>query len=158
MVKDVVTIHSDQTILTAAKMMNENGIGCLVVLENDRAVGIITERDLLERVIMVSADPAKTLTGQIMSKPLVTVEPEIMLEDAVELMFQHKIKKLPVVEKRDTDTRLVGLVTLTDIARIHPALMKTMRKLFEESSEIPPKNMENGINFYIVSAVHTRAF
>jgi len=150
MVKDVVTIHSDQTILTAAKMMNENVIGCLVVLENDRAVGIITERDLLERVIMVSADPAKTLTGQIMSKPLVTVEPETMLEDAVELMFQHKIKKLPVVEKRDTDTRLVGLVTLTDIARIHPALMKTMRKLFEESSEIPPKNMEKVMNFYIV--------
>ena len=150
MVKDVVTIQSDQTILNAANIMNENKIGCLVVLENGRAVGIVTERDLLERVIAASADPAKTLVGQVMSKPLVTVEPETMLEEAVELMFQHKIKKLPVVERGDTDTKLVGLVTLTDIARIHPALMKTMRKLFEESSEIPPKNMEKVMNFYIV--------
>lgn len=150
MVKDVVTIQSDQTILNAANIMNENKIGCLVVLENGRAVGIVTERDLLERVIAVSADPAKTLVRQVMSKPLVTVEPETMLEEAVELMFQHKIKKLPVVERGDTDTRLVGLVTLTDIARIHPALMKTMRKLFEESNEIPPKNMEKVMNFYIV--------
>jgi CBS domain-containing protein len=150
MVKDVVTIQSDQTILNAANIMNENKIGCLVVLENGRAVGIITERDLLERVIAVSADPVKTTVGQVMSKPLVTVEPETMLEEAVELMFQHRIKKLPVVEKDDTETRLVGLVTLTDIARIHPALMKTMRKLFEESSETPPKNMEKVMNFYIV--------
>ncbi|OGD58710.1 hypothetical protein A3K78_09555 [Candidatus Bathyarchaeota archaeon RBG_13_52_12] len=150
MVKDVVTIQSDQTILNAANIMNENKIGCLVVLENGRAVGIVTERDLLERVIAASADPAKTLVGQVMSKPLVTVEPETMLEEAVELMFQHRIKKLPVVERGDTDTKLVGLVTLTDIARIHPALMKTMRKLFEESSEIPPKNMEKVMNFYIV--------
>jgi CBS domain-containing protein len=150
MVKDVVTIQSDQTILNAANIMNENKIGCLVVLENGRAVGIVTERDLLERVIAVSADPVKTTVRQVMSKPLVTVEPETMLEEAVDIMFQHKIKKLPVMERGDTDSRLVGLVTLTDIARIHPALMKTMRKLFEESSEPPPKNMEKVMNFYIV--------
>jgi CBS domain-containing protein len=150
MVKDVVTIQSDQTILNAANIMNENKIGCLVVLENGRAVGIVTERDLLERVIAVSADPVKTTVRQVMSKPLVTVEPETMLEEAVEIMFQHKIKKLPVMERGDTDSRLVGLVTLTDIARIHPALMKTMRKLFEESSEPPPKNIEKVMNFYIV--------
>jgi CBS domain-containing protein len=150
MVKDVVTIQSDQTILNAANIMNENKIGCLVVLENGRAVGIVTERDLLERVIAVSVDPVKTTVRQVMSKPLVTVEPETMLEEAVEIMFQHKIKKLPVMERGDTDSRLVGLVTLTDIARIHPALMKTMRKLFEESSEPPPKNMEKVMNFYIV--------
>jgi CBS domain-containing protein len=130
--------------------MNENKIGCLVVLENGRAVGIVTERDLLERVIAVSVDPVKTTVRQVMSKPLVTVEPETMLEEAVEIMFQHRIKKLPVMERGDTDSRLVGLVTLTDIARIHPALMKTMRKLFEESSEPPPKNMEKVMNFYIV--------
>jgi CBS domain-containing protein len=150
MVKDVVTIQSDQTILNAANIMNENKIGCLVVLENGRAVGIVTERDLLERVIAVSVDPVKTTVRQVMSKPLVTVEPETMLEEAVEIMFQHRIKKLPVMERGDTDSRLVGLVTLTDIARIHPALMKTMRKLFEESSEPPPKNMEKVMNFYIV--------
>jgi CBS domain-containing protein len=130
--------------------MNENGIGCLVVLENGRAIGIVTERDMLERMIAVSADPVKTLVGEIMSKPAVTVEPETELEEAVELMFKHKIKKLPVVEGSGSETKLVGLVTLTDIARIHPAIMETLRKLFEERSEVPPKHMEKVMNFYIV--------
>ena len=150
MVKEVVTIESDQTVLNAVNSMNENKIGCLVVLENDRVVGIVTERDLLERVIAVPADPVKTFVEQVMSKPVVTVEPETILEEAVELMFEHRIKKLPVVERINTDAKLVGLVTLTDIARIHPALMKTMRKLFEDRSETPPKQMEKVMNFYIV--------
>jgi CBS domain-containing protein len=150
MVRDVVSIQSDQTVLNAVNLMNENKIGCLVVLENSRVVGIVTERDMLERVIAVSAEPAKILVGQVMSKPVVTVEQETLLEEAVELMFKHRIKKLPVLERGDTDARLVGLVTLTDIARIHPALMKTMRRLFEDRSETPPRQMEKVINFYIV--------
>jgi CBS domain-containing protein len=150
MVKDVVSIQSDQTVLNAVNLMNENKIGCLVVLENGIVVGIVTERDMMERVVAVSAEPAKTFVRQVMSKPVVTVEPETLLEEAVELMFEHRIKKLPVVERSDTDARLVGLVTLTDIARIHPALMKTMRKLFEDRSETPPRQMEKVMNFYIV--------
>lgn len=150
MVRDVVSIQSDQTVLNAVNLMNENKIGCLVVLENSRVVGIVTERDMLERVIAVSAEPAKILVGQVMSKPVVTVEQETLLEEAVELMFKHRIKKLPVLERGDTDARLVGLVTLTDIARIHPALMKTMRRLFEDRSETPPRQMEKVMNFYIV--------
>ena len=150
MVRDVVSIQSDQTVLNAVNLMNENKIGCLVVLENGRVVGIVTERDMLERVIAVSAESAKTLVGQVMSKPVVTVEQETLLEEAVELMFKHRIKKLPVLERGDTDARLVGLVTLTDIARIHPALMKTMKKLFEDRSETPPRQMEKVMNFYIV--------
>ena len=150
MVRDVVSIQSDQTVLNAVNLMNENKIGCLVVLENGRVVGIVTERDMLERVIAVSAEPAKTFVGQVMSKPVVTVEQETSLEEAVELMFEHRIKKLPVMERGDTDARLVGLVTLTDISRIHPALMKIMRKLFEDRSETPPRQMEKVMNFYIV--------
>ena len=147
MVKEVVTIQSDQTIQAAVKIMNENRIGSLVVLENGLVAGMVTERDMLERVIAVSADPVKTLVWQVMSTPVVTIEPETMVEEAVELMFKHKIKKLPVVE---VDGQLVGLVTLTDIARIYPALMSTLRKHFEEKCEAPPKQMEKVMNFYIV--------
>jgi CBS-domain-containing membrane protein len=103
---------------------------------------------MLERVIVAAADPEKTIVEQIMSKPVVTVEPETMLDDAVELMFKHRIKKLPVVEGRDG--KLVGLVTLTDIARINPALMKTLRELFEARNEAPPRSVEKVMNFYIV--------
>ena len=123
MVTNVVTLHADQTVKHAARVMGEYGIGCLVILEDGGAVGMVTERDMLNRVIAVAADPEKTLVGQIMSKPVVTVEPDTMLEDAVELMFKHRIKKLPVVERSGVERKLVGLVTLTDIARLHPALM-----------------------------------
>lgn len=148
MVTGVVTVQSDQTVRQAARLMNDYGIGCLVILEGDRAIGIVTERDMLERVIVAAADPEKTIVEQIMSKPVVTVEPETMLDDAVELMFKHRIKKLPVVEGRDG--KLVGLVTLTDIARINPALMKTLRELFEARNEAPPRSVEKVMNFYIV--------
>jgi CBS-domain-containing membrane protein len=85
-----------------------------------------------------------------MSKPVVTVKPDVELEAAVELMFKHRIKKLPVVEEREGKSVLVGLVTLTDIARLHPALIETLKKLFQMVGEAPPKSIEKVIGYYIV--------
>jgi len=150
MVTNVVTLQSDQTVKDAARLMSEYGIGCLVILEDGRAVGMVTERNMLDRVIAVAADPEKTLVGQIMSKPVVTVEPDTVLEDAVKLMFNHRIKKLPVVERSGAESKLVGLVTLTDIARLHPALIEMLKGLFETMRENPPKHMEKVMNYYIV--------
>jgi CBS domain-containing protein len=150
MVDKVITIRSDENARLAARTMGEHSIGCLVVLENGKVFGIVTERDLLDRVLAVAADPEKTQIRQVMSTPLVTVRPDMDLEEAVEVMFRHRIKKLPVVEEREGKRVLVGLVTLTDIARLHPALIKTLRKFFEMIGEAPPKSMEKVMNFYIV--------
>ncbi len=150
MVKKVVTLQSDQTVQHAAALMGEHRIGCLVVLEDSRVVGMVTERDLLDRVLTVAADPEKILVKQIMSKPVVTVKPDMELEAAVELMFKRRIKKLPVVEERGGKGVLVGLVTLTDIARLYPALIKTLKKFFQMIGEAPPKSMEKVMNYYVV--------
>lgn len=150
MVKKVIVIRSDQTVKHAAQMMNQFGIGCLVVLKDNRVVGMLTERDLLNRAIAAAVNPETTLVDQVMSSPVVTVGPEMSLEDAVELMFKHKIKKLPVVEQKVDEIRLVGLVTLTDIARLYPALIKTLKKFFEMIGEEPPRHLEKVMNFYIV--------
>jgi CBS-domain-containing membrane protein len=150
MVDKVVTIQSDETAQLAARVMGEHDIGCLVVLEDSRVLGIVTERDLLNRVLAVAADPEKTLVKQVMSTPVVTVGPDTDLEAAVEMMFKQRIKKLPVVEEREEKRVLVGLVTLTDIARLHPALIKTLRKFFEMIGEPPPKSMEKVMNYYVV--------
>jgi CBS domain-containing protein len=150
MVKKAVTVESDQTAQHAAAIMGEHRIGCLVVQMDNQVVGIVTERDLLNRVLAIAADPKKTLVKQIMSKPVVTVKPDVELEVAVELMFKHRIKKLPVVEEREGKSVLVGLVTLTDVARLHPALIKTMKKLFQMIGETPPKSIEKVMNYYIV--------
>jgi predicted transcriptional regulator len=79
-----------------------------------------------------------------MSSPLVVVEPSMDLEEAVRLMFQMKIKKLPVVDGK----RLVGLVTLTDIARFQPQMIKILKQL--AIRQAAPKSMKKVIDYYVV--------
>jgi len=144
MVEDVITVDSDASVMEAVKLMNKNEIGCLIVIRREKAVGIITERDLLKRVIAKLRDPKKTKVRQIMTKPLVIGDPNMDLEDATKLMFERKIKKLPVIEGR----RLVGLVSLTDIARFQPQMMKILKKLSAQYT--PPKRLQKVLSYYVV--------
>ena len=150
MVKNVVTVEAGYTVKHAAYIMNRFGIGCVVVLEEENVVGIITERDLLRKIVAVAKDPEKTFVREIMSKPVIVGGPDTPLEDAVKLMFKHKIKKLPVVEEYRGKTNLVGLVTLTDIARLQPKLIETLKELFAQAREATPKSMQKVLNYFIV--------
>lgn len=143
MVKEVVTIDSDSSVKRAAQIMNNFEIGCVIAVRRGKAMGIVTERDLLKRVIADSRDSAKIKIKDIMTSPLVITEPSMDLAEAVRLMFQMKIKKLPVVEGR----KLVGLVTLTDIARFQPEIMSILRQLAEKQAA--PKSMTKVIEFYV---------
>jgi len=113
MVKNVITVETEATVKEAAKLMNAHEIGCLIVMNRGKPVGIVTEMDMLKRVLLKSRDPRKTKVSQIMSKPLVVGEPQTDVRDAVRLMVEGKIKRLPIVE----DGNLLGLVTFTDIVR-----------------------------------------
>lgn len=144
MIESVVTVDVDSSVMKAVKIMNEHEIGCLVVTRRGRAVGIITERDLLVRVIGKSRSPGKTKVREIMTKPLIAGQPEMDLEDATRLMFQKKIKKLPVVDHG----RLLGLITLTDVARFQPQMIRILKKLSTQVSA--PKRMEKVVNYYVV--------
>ncbi len=144
MVREVITIDENATVREAAEVMNKFEIGCLIAVRKGKAVGIITERDLLKRVVSEAKDVNKTRVKDVMSSPLVVVEPDLDLEEAVKLMFQMKIKKLPVVDGK----RLVGLVSLTDIARFQPQMMKILKQL--AAKHAPPKSMKKVIDYYIV--------
>ena len=98
MVEGVITIDADAPVIKAVRIMNENEIGCLIVTRKGKAIGIITERDLLKRVIGKSKNPKTTKVREIMTKPLIAGHPDMDLEEATKLMFKMKIKKLPVVE------------------------------------------------------------
>lgn len=114
MVKDVVTISAaEASAQDAAKAMNEKGIGCLVAVDKDAVIGILTERDLLKRIVETCRNPKETKVSQIMTRDIITGNPDMELVEATRLMFKNKIKKLPIVEK----DQLVGLITLTDVAR-----------------------------------------
>jgi len=140
MVGEVVTIEANVTVRKAVRLMNNREIGCLVVVQNGKPTGIVTERDMLKRVLVASRDPRAVEVGEIMSKPLLFMEPEKEIEDAVKLMFKHKIKKLPVVE----NGRLVGLVTLTDLIR-SPEVTKWLERFPLKKT---PRRMKKVIDVY----------
>ena len=153
MVKKVFTVDADESIRHAADLMSRHGIGCLVVTENKaegNIAGILTESDILGRVVAVGAIPGETRVRVVMSRPLVVASPELPLEDAVRLMFLHKVKKLPIMDNESGSERLVGLVTLTDIAGVQPALIATLKELYEEKGEAPPQSIKKVMRYYIV--------
>ena len=144
MVTNVVTVDVGVNVRKAVERMNKREIGCLVVLEKGNFVGILTERDVLTRVVAKARNPDKTLVGDVMSKPLIVVGPEASLEEALELMFEKRVKKLTVVK----DKKLVGLITMTDIARVHTAMVEHMKRLAAKYDL--PKRMEKVIHYYVV--------
>ncbi|MDH5664239.1 MAG: CBS domain-containing protein, partial [Candidatus Bathyarchaeota archaeon] len=111
------------------------------------AVGIITERDVLKRVVSKSKDPEVTKVSEIMSKPLIVGGPDMYVEDAARIMFKRNIKKLPIRK----NGQLVGLITLSDIARvahIEPQIVKVIEEL-RKKGWLPPKRMKKVVDFYI---------
>ncbi|MEM0357314.1 MAG: CBS domain-containing protein [Candidatus Bathyarchaeia archaeon] len=144
MITDVVTVEPNVNVRRAVRAMNDFEIGCLIVVEAGRVVGVLTERDVLKRVVDEGRNPDKTLVKEVMSKPPITINPDADLEDAIELMFKHKIKKLPVVE----NGKLVGLVTFTDLVRAQPALIRAIKR-FMEVYEVP-KSLSKVVKYYVV--------
>jgi len=148
MVKDVVTIDSNATISEATKRMDINEIGCLIVIQQGKVVGIVTERDVLRKVVEEGKNPRKTKICEIMSRRLIVGTPQMEIPDAVRLMLQKKIKKLPIV----VDGKIMGLVTLTDIARttkIEPQMLGVIKEL-RKTGWLPPKHMKKVLDFYVV--------
>jgi len=113
MIDKVVTVEPNATVKKAVELMNLHDIGCIVIVHSGKPVGIMTERDMLKRIIHKSRNPARTKVVDVMSKPLVTASPDMRAGDAAKLMFERNVKKLPVVE----NGRLVGLVSITDLLR-----------------------------------------
>ncbi len=140
MVEDVITVENKATIKKAAELMNEHEIGCLIVVKKGKPAGIVTERDMLKRILLESRDPTKIKVNEIMSKPLIVGKPEMEIEDAVKLMFKRNIKKLPVANKNN----LVGLVTLTDLVRSEQ-IIKMLKNL---PSEETPKRMKKVVDYF----------
>ena len=114
MVKEIITVNPTTKIRDAVELMNKNQIGCLVVTRKGKPVGIMTERDVLKKIVCRCKNPEQTRVSEIMSKPLIVGRVDMDWLEAVKLMLDRNIKKLPILD----DERLVGLVTLTDIARM----------------------------------------
>jgi CBS domain-containing protein len=108
------TVSSDVTVVEAARVMRDDDFGLVPVVDGDRLVGTVTDRDIAIRVVAEERDPSSTTVREIASADLVTIDPEQELGEALRLMAQHQVRRLPVVEE---DGRLVGIVAQADVAR-----------------------------------------
>lgn len=108
------TIEPNQSVVEAARIMKQEDAGVIPVTENGRLTGMVTDRDIAIRVVAEGKDPQSTTVGEVASTNLVTLDPQQDLDEALRLMAQHQVRRLPVVEE---DGRLVGVVAQADIAR-----------------------------------------
>jgi CBS domain-containing protein len=112
MTTNVITIGVNETALYAAKLMHQQDVGDLVVMEGNVPKGIVTERDLVRRV-MALKKPLETKVSEIMTNPLITIEDNASLRDAARKMVKYKIRRLPVTK----NTVLVGIIVASDFAK-----------------------------------------
>ncbi len=118
MTRNVITIDASNSVFDACMMYKEKKVGCLVVVDHETCVGIVTERDLIERSVRARRDPDTTQVSEIMSSGIKVVNELDTVEKALDTMRRYKIKKLPVISAE----KVVGIITMTDIAKARPDL------------------------------------
>ena len=112
MQKNVITIQEDKTALDAAKLISEKDISFLVIVKDGKPIGVITERDFVRKIAAQDKQASLILLSEIMSYKFRWVEPSTEIEDAVQKMLNHNVRRLIVLE----DEKLVGVITQTDLA------------------------------------------
>ena len=125
------SIGPSASVVEAARLMRDEHIGSLPITDGDTLVGVITDRDITTRVVAEAADLATTSVGDVYSQNLISVQPDKGLEEALQLMARHQVRRLPVVE----NGRLVGIVAQADIALSLSGDEKKTGELVEAISE-----------------------
>ncbi len=125
MTRKVVSINCNKTVYDACKIYSKHHVGSLVVMDKEIIVGIVTERDTIERVIVENKDPKKTKVRDIMTPNIKTVHALAPIEKAAQIMKEYKIKKLPVI----LNNEIVGIITETDLTRTIDAYSEAVKEL-----------------------------
>jgi CBS domain-containing protein len=107
-------VETSTSVAEAAKLLKSENVGSLPVTEGDRLVGMVTDRDIVVRVVAEGKDVQSATVGEIASRDLVTIDPQQDLDEALRLMAKHQVRRLPVVEE---DGRLVGILAQADVAQ-----------------------------------------
>ena len=114
MTSNPCSIDATQTVAYAARMLRDEDVGVAPIVEGEKLVGVLTDRDIAIRVVAEGRDPQSTTVREVVSSDLVTIDPQQNLDEALRLMAKHQVRRLPVVEE---DGRLVGIVSQADVAR-----------------------------------------
>ncbi len=125
MSKDVKVVRPDSSVKEVVANMNKFNIGSIVVVQGDKPVGVISERDILRRVVELCLAPESLTARQVMTSPVVTIGEMASIDEAAKLMAKKKVRKIPVMNKQ----KLVGIVTFTDIVTKVLTTLSTLEEL-----------------------------
>ena len=140
MSRPVITAGESDSVAEAAKLMTKHNVGCVLVSgKAGNTVGIITERDIVQRVAAKNTLPSEVKVGGIMSKPVITINWAAGITEAAKLMNQRKIRRLAVME----NGKLIGVLTMKDILEVTPALMDLMSERTRVGVGRPPRGSTN---------------
>jgi len=122
-----IKVRPTITVLEAAKLMKEKKIGNVLVVEKKQPIGILTESDILKKVVAEGKNASGVLVEEVMSTPVVVIDPYVPLEGAMKTMGKCNIRRLPVIENGE----LIGIITQKDISRISPILHEISREWYD---------------------------
>ncbi|MGD8565568.1 MAG: CBS domain-containing protein [Candidatus Bathyarchaeota archaeon] len=125
MSKKIRVVRPDSSVKEVVATMNKFDIGSILVVQSGRPVGIITERDILRRVVEANMVPQALTARQVMSSPVVTIDQTASIDEAAQLMAKRRVKKLPVMNK----DKIVGILTFTDIVTKVPTMLSILEEL-----------------------------
>ncbi|MDQ1276755.1 MAG: hypothetical protein QG610_2333 [Euryarchaeota archaeon] len=129
--KAVITMDINSDIPAIAKEMINRDAGSVIITENEKAMGIITERDFVKSVITGDRKPSEVDASEILSTPLLTVDPATSIVEAAKIMLRANVKRLPVLE----NSTIIGVVSNTDILMITPGLSTILKDLIDMNRE-----------------------
>lgn len=147
MTKSPRTGTSDMTVKQAAQVMRSARVGSLIILEGGKPIGILTERDLMNKIVAEGKSPGRVKVAQAMSQPLIYVTPTDRITDAAEKMSRSRVRRLPVVKGE----KLVGIITENDILRLSPALIEITREWSRITGRARSENKEGMSSGYCES-------
>jgi len=129
--KTIIVMDINSAIPSIAREMIRCEAGSVIITKNRKAIGIITERDLVKNIVAEDRRPSEMIASKIISTPLITIEPDKNIVEASEIMLKANIKRLPVLEK---DT-IIGVISTTDILMVTPGLNTILKDLIDMNRE-----------------------
>jgi CBS domain-containing protein len=135
MTRKPISVTPDTTVKDCALLMQEKGIGSLVVKNGDVLEGYITEQDIVQQIVAKSKDASKVKANSIMDKRVATIHPKADILDALRKMHELKVRQLPVIDA-ENNNKLVGLLTLNDILHVQPQLFEILEEKLPLQEEV----------------------
>ncbi len=138
----VCTVRKNDSVHNLAKKLVEHGVGSAVVIENGTPVGIVTEKDMISKIVARNKVPSKVTVEEIMSQPVITINPNTSLREAARIMMKRGIRRLPVV---NNSGELVGIITDNDILSVSLDLGEFASLITQDAVGYPEQPIEGPI-------------